>query len=80
MKLLIRVIPVLLTGIFLSYFLGVSLLIVSSLLLCWLIYLLQKPPSLSAFRPDTKKLFIVTVIVILASKILFFFKEYLLNA
>jgi hypothetical protein len=79
MRLLIRIIPVLITGIFLSFYLEISLLIVSSLLLCWLIYLLQKPPSLSEFRPNTKILFIGAIVATLGSKILFFLKDIYLN-
>jgi len=75
MRFLIRITPVLLAGVFLSFFLDVNLLLVSSLLLCWLIYMLGKPPVLAEFRPDIKLLFTVTVLATLGSKILVFLKD-----
>ncbi len=74
MKSLPRILLILIISVFLSYYLQVSLLVVSGLLFAWLLWSWQKAGSLENYRPDYKMLFSLSLFFTLGSKILFFLK------
>src|SRR5450755_1978779 len=79
MKLLTRIIPILFVSILISFFLKISLLIISGLLFCYLVYAWAKPVSLATYWSESKKFFYVALFFTLGSKILFFLKDIYLN-
>lgn len=74
MKSLARIIPILCISALLSYYLQVSLLVVSGFLFSWLVWSWQKAGSPENYRPDYKLLFSLSLFFTLGSKILFFLK------
>jgi hypothetical protein len=75
MKLFIWFIPILLISIFLSLYLKTSLIIISGLLFCYLVYAVKRPGSIENFSPESKKLFSLAIFFTLVSKILFYLKD-----